>query len=75
VIIVKGLDGNLDVVPVVDAVAAAAAPTGGVQTGYGGMAPRPGSSRWPLLAVPAVLVAAFVGWRLRRRSALAGTPG
>ncbi|MCU1502288.1 MAG: hypothetical protein JWM12_1642 [Ilumatobacteraceae bacterium] len=79
IIIVKGLDGNLDVVPVLDAAAVSAAPVGGVQTGYGGMAPKPSSSqRWPFLAVPVLLAAAFAGWRLRRRATsatLVRTPG
>jgi hypothetical protein len=77
IVVIKGLDGNLDIVPVIDAAAVPVAPTGGVQTGYGGMAPKPGSlPRWPFVVVPVLLAAAFVGWRLRRRSpALTRTPG
>lgn len=37
VVIVKGLDGKLDVVPLADAAMAVLAPVGGVQTGFGGM--------------------------------------
>lgn len=38
IVIVKGLDGKLDVVPVLDAAAVAVAPVGGVQTDYGQLA-------------------------------------
>ncbi len=78
IVVIKGLDGALDVVPVLDAAAVPTAPAGGVQTGYGGMAPKPGAAlpRWPLVLVPVLLAAAFVGWRLRKRSpALTRTPG
>jgi hypothetical protein len=69
VIVVKGLDGKLDVVPVLDAAAVAAAPTGGVQTGFGGMAAQPApASRWPYLAVPVVLLAGIATLIVRRRS-------
>ena len=44
VIIIEGLDGKLDVAPVRDAMAASAPPSGGIQTGYGGMAPKPETS-------------------------------
>lgn len=37
VVIVKGLDGKLDVVPLADAAMAVLSPVGGVQTGFGGM--------------------------------------
>ncbi|MEO5902161.1 MAG: DUF4397 domain-containing protein [Ilumatobacteraceae bacterium] len=68
VIVIKGLDGKLDVVPVLDAAAVPAAPSGGVQTGYGGMAPKPGSAtRWPYLAVPALLLAGIAVVMLRKR--------
>jgi hypothetical protein len=68
VIVIKGLDGKLDVVPVLDAAAVPAAPTGGVQTGYGGMAALPDSSTpWPLIVVPAVLAAALGAFLLRKR--------
>ena len=44
VIIIEGLDGKLDVAPVRDSMAASSPPTGGIQTGYGGMAPDLGRS-------------------------------
>lgn len=68
VIVIKGLDGRLDVVPVLDAAAVPAAPVGGVQTGYGGMAPKPGGAmRWPYLAGPTVLLLGICGVIVRRR--------
>ncbi len=39
IVIVRGLDGRLDVAPLSDSSAVPVAPTGGVQTGFGGMAP------------------------------------
>ena len=54
VIIIEGLDGKLDVAPVRDAMAASAPPSGGIQTGYGGMAPKPETS---LTVVDASVVA------------------
>lgn len=38
IVVLRGSDGALDVAPIVDAVAVAVAPMGGVQTGYGSMA-------------------------------------
>ena len=38
IVIVRGLDGQLDVVPVRDSAATSVIPVGGIQTGYGGMA-------------------------------------
>jgi hypothetical protein len=68
VIVIKGLDGKLDVVPVLDAAAVPAAPTGGVQTGYGGMAPKPGSALWwPYAIVASLLIAAIGTVVLRKR--------
>ncbi len=55
--IVKGADGRLDVAPVRDAAAAAVAPPGGVQTGYGGMANQGSSVPWPVLIAGGVALA------------------
>jgi hypothetical protein len=60
--IVKGLDGRLDVAPVRDAAAVAVAPTGGVQTGYGGMADGPATTSLVLVAVVVVAAIAGVGF-------------
>jgi hypothetical protein len=73
VIIIAGRDGNLDVVPVIDAAAVPVAPTGGVQTGFGGMAPQGATaSSWLLLLVPGCLALATVGWAVRQRAITAG---
>jgi len=56
IVIVRGLDGQLDVVPVRDSAAAEVTPVGGVQTGYGSMAPDVSSD-----GVPDAAVAAAVG--------------
>src|SRR5205085_168412 len=72
VIIIDGADGKLDVVPLVDAAAASTMPAGGVQTGYGGMAPEGRSSTgWTTGAVAALAVVAAMGLlatRTRRRA-------
>jgi hypothetical protein len=45
IVFVVGSDGALDVAPLVDAVALPVAPTGGVQSGYGGTAAQPFAPR------------------------------
>jgi hypothetical protein len=60
--IVKGLDGRLDVAPVRDAAAVAVAPTGGVQTGYGGMADWPDTTSLALVSVVVAAVIAGIGF-------------
>ena len=80
IVIVRGLDGQLDVAPIRDAVAAPVAPDGGIQTGGGAMADvldpiQPGSS-FPssgvifaaLGAMAAIGTAATVTGRRIRRS-------
>lgn len=59
IVVVKGADGNLDVVPVRDTESAAVAPPGGVQTGDGGLRATddPGISPWTVLVLAAVLAA------------------
>lgn len=73
--IVKGLDGRLDVAPVRDAAAVAVAPTGGVQTGYGGMADASDATPGPLriVAVVAVVIAGigFAAATVHRRRLVA----
>jgi hypothetical protein len=58
VIIIEGLDGKLDVAPVLDSIAVSAPPSGGIQTGYGGMAPQPGNSFARSLVEASLAVAA-----------------
>lgn len=78
VVVVAGSDGMLDVVPLVDFVAVAVAPTGGAETGFGGMAAvladesdADGRSLLPLaplLLVPVLSVAGLI-LATRRRPA------
>jgi spore coat protein U-like protein len=65
--------GNLTVVNLTDAAGSNLMPSGSPGTGFGGMAPRPGSSPLPWVAMAAVglLACAATGLRLRR----AGTRG
>jgi hypothetical protein len=70
VIVVEGLDGNLDVAPVVDSATVASMPVGAVQTGYGGMAPDPQPSLvsarlYGVAAVVTVSVLAALAYRRR----------
>lgn len=69
VIVISGADGRLDVVPLVDSAAAAVVPAGGVQTGYGGMAPpAPNGNGWATAAAAGTgLAAAAVGLLIARR--------
>lgn len=60
IVIVRGLDGQLDVVPVEDSSAVAVAPVGGIQTGYGGMAPAEPGHTW-LAVFALVAVVGFAG--------------
>lgn len=59
VVIIQSSDGQLDVVPVSDAVGATTAPNGGVATGLGGLAlgPRPSPSSSPTAPAVALLLA------------------
>lgn len=71
VIVVEGVDGQLDVAPVRDAVSTAVAPIGGVATGDGGMARLRnwgdgGSSLPGAVVAVAVLVAACLLFERRR---------
>jgi Domain of unknown function (DUF4397) len=76
IVIVRGADGKLDVAPLRDAAAVGLAPAGGVQTGYGSMAPN--AHRQPtgprLVAALAALstVGASVAIWMRRRSTRLG---
>lgn len=71
IVVVRGTDDQLDVAPIVDAVAMSLAPAGGVQTGFGGMSDTldPASGP-PVGVVVGTLVAglALAGiWRVGRR--------
>lgn len=67
IVIVRGLDDRIDVVPVIDSAATAVTPVGGVQTGFGGMAgagstsSMSSSSGGALAAVAAVVGMAAIG--------------
>lgn len=67
IVIVRGLDGKLDVAPLSDAAAVAAAPVGGVQTDVGQSATA-GFDSGPLVAVSMVAAAFVVVVTLRRRA-------
>lgn len=71
IIILRGLDGKIDVAPVRDGVAVASAPAGGVQTGFGGMsgAVDSGNTRspWRILG-PISLAAVALGMSGIRRA-------
>lgn len=72
--IVAGQDGMLDVAPIVDAVAVADAPQGGVQTGYGGMADSAPATGLPIATILALVVGVLaVGESIRRRRAAIAT--
>jgi hypothetical protein len=73
IVIVKGLDGKLDVVPVRDSAATTVTPVGGVQTGYGGMAdvidpPKHGTDLALIAAIGGIAIvgAGSVGFGVRR---------
>lgn len=77
VVIIRGLDGGIDVAPVTDAAAVVAMPVGGVQTDLGrseGPVPAGDRSLWPLLTVLSAVGAAglFVGHRVPARARRAG---
>lgn len=62
VILIDGADGKLDVVPLQDSAAVAVMPTGGVQTGFGGMAPPAAAAHsWTELITISILGAAALG--------------
>ncbi len=71
-IVVLDDPGHLTIDPLTDAAGSNALPSGGPATGFGGMAPRPGSSPLPWVAAMAfgalVAVAAATRLRGRRRS-------
>lgn len=69
IIVVEGIDGRLDVAPVQDSAGAAVRPLGGVQTGYGGMAPHAGggSDARTTATVAGVAMAAALPAVVRRR--------
>jgi hypothetical protein len=72
VILIDGADGKLDVVPLQDSASVAVMPTGGVQTGFGGMAPPAAAAHsWPQLAAVSTFGAAALGalGTQRRRAA------
>lgn len=80
VVVVAGSDGVLDVVPLVDAVSVPVPPTGGAETGFGGMADvlaaesdadRNAVPPLAALAVVPVLSAAAGLWATRRRPSAA----
>jgi hypothetical protein len=76
IVIVRGVDGRLDVAPLRDASAVGVAPVGGVQTGYGSMAPNAPrrATALPLAAALVTLSTAGMGiavW-MRRRSTRLG---
>lgn len=68
IVVVQGTDGALDVAPVVDAVAVASAPSGGVQTGFGGMAGGEDGRSGAAATVAALAgLLAVTAWRRRSR--------
>ncbi len=76
-IVVLDDPGHLAIDPLTDAAGSGLMPAGAPATGFGGMAPRPGSSPLPWVAVIALgaLVAAAGTLRLRRRSRPWGAGG
>jgi hypothetical protein len=68
-IVVLDDPGHLAIDPLTDAAGSNLLPAGGAATGFGGMAPRPGSSPLPWVAATAfgALVAAAAATRLRGR--------
>ena len=76
IVIVRGVDGKLDVAPLRDAAAVGVAPVGGVQTGYGSMAPNaPRPATDPRLTAALVMLSTVgVGVAIwtRRRSTRMG---
>jgi Domain of unknown function (DUF4397) len=76
IVIVRGLDGKIDVAPLRDAAAVGVAPAGGVQTGYGSMAPnapRPATAlRLAATLVTLSTVGVSVAIWVRRRSTRLG---
>ncbi len=68
-IVVLDDPGHLTIDPLTDAAGSNALPSGGAATGFGGMAPRPGSSPLPWVAAMAfgALVAVAAATRLRGR--------
>ncbi len=78
IVIIKGLDGQIDVAPIRDAAAVASAPVGGVQTDLGRMAsaPRHSTTRTSMAlgssAAAFLVVAASTTWR-KRRSRVVGS--